>query len=196
VNTTQLEIGGRTLTVETGHVAQQASGAVTVRMGDTMLLVTAVMAATPREGIDFFPLTCDYEEKLYAAGKIPGGFIRREGRPSEQAILNSRLIDRPIRPLFPKDFRNEVVKFALRYRAQHDGKNPAWTAYEKIRNVIEKRMFTQVEDLLPVISFESKKDSDTETKHNEFVKRMLARGYTQRQVRRLVEWYMRVNKAG
>jgi polyribonucleotide nucleotidyltransferase len=108
VNQTQLEIGGRTLTVETGHVAQQASGAVTVRSGDTMLLVTAVMSAAPREGIDFFPLTADYEEKLYAAGKIPGGFIRREGRPSEQAILNSRLIDRPIRPLFPKDFRNDV----------------------------------------------------------------------------------------
>jgi len=108
VNQTQIEIGGRTLTVEAGRVAQQASGAVTVRMGDTMLLVTATMAATPREGIDFFPLTCDYEEKLYAAGKIPGGFIRREGRPSEQAILNSRLIDRPIRPLFPKDFRNDV----------------------------------------------------------------------------------------
>ncbi|HEY4871136.1 MAG TPA: polyribonucleotide nucleotidyltransferase [Candidatus Dormibacteraeota bacterium] len=108
MNQTQLEIGGRTLKVETGHVAQQASGAVTVRMGDTMLLVTATMAATPREGIDFFPLTCDYEEKLYAAGKIPGGFIRREGRPSEQAVLNSRLIDRPIRPLFPKDFRNDV----------------------------------------------------------------------------------------
>ncbi|HEX9094475.1 MAG TPA: polyribonucleotide nucleotidyltransferase, partial [Candidatus Dormibacteraeota bacterium] len=71
MNQTQLEIGGRTLKVETGHVAQQASGAVTVRMGDTMLLVTAVMSATPREGIDFFPLTCDYEEKLYAAGKIP-----------------------------------------------------------------------------------------------------------------------------
>jgi polyribonucleotide nucleotidyltransferase len=108
VNQTQLEIGGRTLTVEAGRVAQQASGAVTVRMGDTMLLVTAVMSSAPREGIDFFPLTCDYEEKLYAAGKIPGGFIRREGRPSEQAILNSRLIDRPIRPLFPKDFRNDV----------------------------------------------------------------------------------------
>src|SRR5437588_12587928 len=108
VNQTQLELGGRTLKIEAGRVAQQASGAVTVRMGDTMLLVTATMSATPREGIDFFPLTCDYEEKLYAAGKIPGGFIRREGRPSEQAILNSRLIDRPIRPLFPKDFRNDV----------------------------------------------------------------------------------------
>ena len=105
-------------------------------------------------------------------------------------------IEKPAGIANPKDFRNEVVKFALRYRAQHDGKNPQWTAYEKIRNVIEKRMFTQVEDLLPVISFESKKDVDTETKHNEFVKRMLARGYTQRQVRRLVEWYMRVNKAG
>jgi serine protein kinase len=105
-------------------------------------------------------------------------------------------IEKPAGIANPKDFRNEVVKFALRYRAQHDGKNPQWTAYEKIRNVIEKRMFTQVEDLLPVISFESKKDIDTETKHNEFVKRMLARGYTQRQVRRLVEWYMRVNKAG
>jgi polyribonucleotide nucleotidyltransferase len=81
-------------------------------MGETLLLVTAVMSASPREGIDFFPLTCDYEEKLYAAGKIPGGFIRREGRPSEQAILNSRLIDRPIRPLFTKDFRNDVQVIA------------------------------------------------------------------------------------
>src|ERR671939_322543 len=106
--TTSIEIAGRNLSFETGKVAGQASGAVTVRMGETMLLVTAVMSASPREGIDFFPLTCDYEEKLYAAGKIPGGFIRREGRPSEQAILNSRLIDRPIRPLFPEGFRNDV----------------------------------------------------------------------------------------
>ena len=124
---TQLEIGGRTLTVETGHVAQQASGAVTLRMGDTMLLVTAVMSATPREGIDFFPLTCDYEEKLYAAGKIPGGFIRREGRPSEQAILNSRLIDRPIRPLFPKDFRNDVQVVATVLSVDQDA-DPATMA--------------------------------------------------------------------
>ena len=109
---TKLEIGGRGLTADAGHVAQQASGAVTIRSGDTMLLVTATMAASPREGIDFFPLTADYEEKLYAAGKIPGGFIRREGRPSEQAILNSRLMDRPIRPLFPKDFRNDVQVIA------------------------------------------------------------------------------------
>jgi serine protein kinase len=120
------------------------------------------------------------------------------GQLLDRGALDSELskIEKPAGIANPKDFRNEVVMFALRYRAQNDGKNPQWTAYEKIRNVIEKRMFTQVEDLLPVISFESKKDSETETKHNEFVKRMLARGYTQRQVRRLVEWYMRVNKAG
>jgi len=122
---------------------------------------------------------------------IPGKLLDRNSLDAELSK-----IEKPAGIANPKDFRNEVVKFALRYRAQHDGKNPQWTAYEKIRNVIEKRMFTQVEDLLPVISFESKKDIDTETKHNEFVKRMLARGYTQRQVRRLVEWYMRVNKAG
>src|ERR1700743_242565 len=120
-----------------------------------------------------------------------GQLLNRESLDNELSK-----IEKPAGIANPKDFRNEVVKFALRYRAQHDGKNPQWTAYEKIRSVIEKRMFTQVEDLLPVISFESKKDSDTETKHNEFVKRMLARGYTARQVRRLVEWYMRVNKAG
>src|SRR5215472_2526763 len=120
------------------------------------------------------------------------------GQLLDRAALDGELskIEKPAGIANPKDFRNEVVKFALRYRAQNEGKNPAWTAYEKIRSVIEKRMFTQVEDLLPVISFESKKDSDTQTKHNEFVKRMLARGYSPRQVRRLVEWYMRVNKAG
>jgi len=105
-------------------------------------------------------------------------------------------IEKPAGIANPKDFRNEVVKFALRARAANEGKNPAWTSYEKLRNVIEKRMFSQVEDLLPVISFESKKDSDTESKHKQFVERMLSRLYTERQVRRLVEWYMRVNKAG
>ncbi|HEY0104780.1 MAG TPA: PrkA family serine protein kinase [Rhizomicrobium sp.] len=120
------------------------------------------------------------------------------GQLLDRAALDNELskIEKPAGIANPKDFRNEVVKFALRYRAQNDGRNPAWTAYEKIRSVIEKRMFTQVEDLLPVISFESKKDNDTANKHNEFIKRMLARGYTPRQVRRLVEWYMRVNKAG
>jgi len=104
----QLDIEGKILSIRTGGFAEQASGAVILRMGDTMLLVTAVGTGKPREGADFFPLTCDFEEKLYAAGKIPGSFIRREGRPSEQAVLNSRLIDRPTRPLFPKDYRNEV----------------------------------------------------------------------------------------
>ena len=105
-------------------------------------------------------------------------------------------IEKPAGIANPKDFRNEVVKFSLRARAQNNGRNPAWTSYEKLRNVIEKRMFSQVEDLLPVISFESKRDTETDKKHHEFVNRMLARGYTERQVRRLVEWYMRVNKAG
>ncbi len=94
--------------LETGRVAGQAGGAVLVRYGDTVVLVTATMSKTVREGIDFFPLTVDYEERLYAVGKIPGGFIKREGRPSEKAILSGRLIDRPIRPLFPKGCRNEV----------------------------------------------------------------------------------------
>ncbi|MFP3944456.1 MAG: PrkA family serine protein kinase [Alphaproteobacteria bacterium] len=120
------------------------------------------------------------------------------GQLMDRDILNQELskIEKPAGIANPKDFRNEVVKFALRARAANQGKNPAWTSYEKLRTVIEKRMFSQVEDLLPVISFESKKDTETQTKHNQFVERMLSRGYTQRQVRRLVEWYMRVNKAG
>ncbi|MGI5839597.1 MAG: polyribonucleotide nucleotidyltransferase [bacterium] len=104
----ELELGGRLLTIETGELAKQAGGAVLVRCGDTTVLVTATASAAPREGIDFFPLTVDYEERLYAAGKIPGGFIKREGRPSEKAILAARLTDRPIRPLFPDGFRNDV----------------------------------------------------------------------------------------
>ncbi|HET6316845.1 MAG TPA: polyribonucleotide nucleotidyltransferase, partial [Chloroflexota bacterium] len=103
-----IDIGGRTLTLETGRVAGLSDGAVTVRYGDTVLLATAVSSIEPREGIDFFPLTVEYEERMYAAGKIPGGFIKREGRPGEQAILAARLTDRPIRPLFPKHYRNDV----------------------------------------------------------------------------------------
>jgi serine protein kinase len=120
------------------------------------------------------------------------------GQLMDRELLNQELskIEKPAGIANPKDFRNEVVKFALRARAQHGGRNPAWTSYEKLREVIEKRMFSQVEDLLPVISFGSKKDSDTEKKHHDFLERMVSRGYTQRQVRRLVEWYMRVNKAG
>ncbi|MBO0701933.1 MAG: polyribonucleotide nucleotidyltransferase [Candidatus Dormibacteraeota bacterium] len=108
VVTKSVEIAGTTVTFETGSVAEQANGAVITRVGDTVVLSTATMSKSPREGVDFFPLTCDYEEKLYAAGRIPGAFLRREGRPSEQAILTARLTDRPIRPLFPKEFRNDV----------------------------------------------------------------------------------------
>lgn len=104
----KLELAGRTLSIETGRIAQLADGAVMVQYGDTSVLVTACAASQPKEGIDFFPLSCDYEERLYAVGKIPGGFIKREGRPTEKAVLSSRLIDRPIRPLFPKGYRNDV----------------------------------------------------------------------------------------
>ena len=101
-------IAGRELIVETGQLAQLANGSALIRYGDTSVLVTATASKTPREGIDFFPLSCDYEERLYAVGKIPGGFIKREGRPTEKAVLSSRLMDRPIRPLFPKGYRNDV----------------------------------------------------------------------------------------
>src|SRR6516162_5649390 len=101
-------LAGRTLSIETGRLAEQASGAVLLRYGETVVLGTATASASPREGIDFFPLTVDVEERLYAAGKIPGGFIKREGRPTEHSILASRLVDRPIRPLFPKGYRNDV----------------------------------------------------------------------------------------
>ena len=108
VRTYEVEIGGRTLSLETGRVAGQAAGAVLVRYGDTVVLVTASASEEPREGVDFFPLTVDYEERHYAVGKIPGSFFRREGRPTEKAILSARLTDRPIRPLFPDGFRNDV----------------------------------------------------------------------------------------
>ena len=119
------------------------------------------------------------------------------GQMLNRELLNGELtkIEKPAGIANPKDFRNEVVKFALRTRANNGGRNPSWTSYEKIRDVIEKRMFSQVEDLLPVISFGSKKDGDTEKKHNDFVERMVSRGYTERQVRRLVEWYMRVKQS-
>jgi len=106
------EVAGRTLSVDIGRVAEQANGAALVHYGDTVVLVTATASDKPRDGIDFFPLSIDYEERLYSVGKIPGGFIKREGRPSEKAILTSRCIDRPIRPLFPKDYRNDVAVVA------------------------------------------------------------------------------------
>src|SRR5512142_2829821 len=101
-------INGKPLTFETGRFAKQAGGAVTVRYGDTIVFAAATVAKTTRPGIDFFPLTVDFEERLYAAGKIPGSFPRREGRPSEEGILTARLVDRPIRPLWPKGFKNDV----------------------------------------------------------------------------------------
>src|SRR5919106_2120531 len=104
----EAEIGANTFSLEGGKLAEQADGAVVVRYGDTVVLATAVAAKEPREGADFFPLTVDYEERMYAAGKIPGGFIKRESRPSEAAILAMRLTDRPIRPLFPKGYYNDV----------------------------------------------------------------------------------------
>src|SRR6476469_3114592 len=104
----ELEWGGRTLTLETGKIARQADGAVMAHYGDTIVLCTAVGVKSSRPGQDFFPLTVNYQEKAFAAGKIPGGFFKREGRPSEKEVLVSRLIDRPIRPLFPQGFRNEV----------------------------------------------------------------------------------------
>ena len=104
----EVQLGAKTIQFETGTLAQQAGGAVTVRVGDTMVFAAATMSNQPRAGIDFFPLTVDYEERMYAGGRIPGSFFRREGRPTEEAILTARLTDRPLRPLFPKDMRNDV----------------------------------------------------------------------------------------
>ncbi len=101
--TFETEVAGRKLVIETGKMAQLANGSCIVRYGETEVLCTATMAPKPREGVDFFPLSVDFEEKLYAVGRIPGSFQRREGKASEKAVLTSRVIDRPIRPLFPKD---------------------------------------------------------------------------------------------
>lgn len=116
----QYELAGRTLTITTGKLAEMANGSCLVQYGDTVVLVNATASKKPREGIDFFPLSVDYEEKLYSAGKIPGGFIKREGRPSEKAILTSRLIDRPIRPLFPEGYRNDVQVIATVLSSDQD----------------------------------------------------------------------------
>ena len=104
----EFQFGSQKVIIETGRIARQANGAVMVYMGDTVVLVSCVAKKNAREGQDFFPLTVDYQEKTYAAGKIPGGFFKREGRPSEKETLTCRLIDRPIRPLFPKEFKNEI----------------------------------------------------------------------------------------
>ncbi len=111
MHTVSRKIGEKDLILETGRVAKQAHGAVLVRYGDTQVLVTAVQA-DPREGISFFPLTCEYREMMYAAGRFPGGFFKREGRPSQKETLTSRLIDRPVRPRFPKGFNDEIQVIA------------------------------------------------------------------------------------
>lgn len=123
VYTKEVEIGGKKLTIETGKLAKQANGSVMVRYGDTMVLVAAVAASEPMQGVDFFPLSVEYREKAFAAGKIPGGFLKREGKPSDKEILSSRLIDRPIRPLFPSEFKNETQVIAFVY--SFDGENDA-----------------------------------------------------------------------
>ena len=118
--TFSMQLAGRTLTVETGKYAQQAGGSALVRCGDTAVLVCATVAKAPRDGVDFLPLSVEFEEKMYSVGKIPGGFIKREGRPSERAILASRLIDRPLRPLFPKGFYNDIQVIATVLSVEQD----------------------------------------------------------------------------
>ena len=114
------EVGGREVTVETGRYAEQTNGSCVVRCGETAVLVSVCMSASPRDGMDFFPLQVDYEEKMYSVGKIPGGFKKREGRASDKAILTARLIDRPLRPLFPKGLFNDVVVTAQALSVEPD----------------------------------------------------------------------------
>src|SRR5207244_11396552 len=115
-----LQLAGRTLEVQSGRMAKQAGGSVTLRVGDTVVLGVATMSETERAGIDFFPLTCDYEERMYSVGKIPGGFYKREGKPSERAVLTSSLIDRPNRPLFPDGMRHDVQVVAMPLSVDQD----------------------------------------------------------------------------
>src|SRR6187401_3102603 len=120
MTTRELEIGHGSIRFETGKLAKQAGGSVIVRSGDSVVLVTACRAASPREGIDFLPLTVDYREYTYASGRIPGGFFKREGKPAEKEVLTSRLIDRPIRPLFPSGWKFETQIIALVLSADTD----------------------------------------------------------------------------
>src|SRR3954464_92649 len=122
MHTREISVGRQSISIETGRLAKQADGSVVVRLGDTMVLVTACTASTPREGIDFLPLTVDYKEYTYASGRIPGGFFKREGKPTEKEVLTSRLIDRPIRPIFPAGWRNEtqIIALVLSADSEHD----------------------------------------------------------------------------
>src|SRR5881394_4674329 len=122
MHTREISVGRQTISIETGRLAKQADGSVVVRSGDTMVLVTACTASTPREGVDFLPLTVDYKEYTYASGRIPGGFFKREGKPSEKEVLTSRVIDRPIRPIFPAGWRYEsqIIALVLSADANYD----------------------------------------------------------------------------
>ena len=133
------ELAGRPLVVETGKIAGLANGAVVIKYGETTVLATATASAAPREGIDFLPLSVDYDEKMYAVGKIPGGFLKREGKPSEKAVLAGRVIDRPVRPLFPKDLRNDV-SLLLTIMSVDPDCSPEITAMigMQLRNAFEK----------------------------------------------------------
>jgi polyribonucleotide nucleotidyltransferase len=126
----EIEWGGRTLTLETGKIARQADGAVVATYGETTVLATVVSMQEAKPGQDFFPLTVNYQEKYYAAGRIPGGFFKREGRPTEKETLTSRLIDRPIRPLFAEGYKNEtqVVLTVLSHDLENDPTSSAWSA--------------------------------------------------------------------
>jgi len=125
-NKFEFEFLGKTVTIEVGRVARQANGSALVRCGDTVILVTAVVSKEAREGIDFFPLTVDYQEKFYAAGRIPGGFFKREARPSGKATLTARLIDRPVRPLFPEGFRNDLHIVATTLSVDGENEPDVW----------------------------------------------------------------------
>ena len=116
----EMELAGRKLVIESGKIAGLTNGSVVVKYGDTVVMVNVTASKEPRDGIDFFPLSVDYEEKLYAVGKIPGSYLKREGKPSDKAILTSRAIDRPLRPLFPKDFRNDVCVVATALSVEQD----------------------------------------------------------------------------
>ncbi len=131
----EIDLDGQKITLETGKIAKQAHGAVVVRSGESVVLVTACSNEEPKPGAGFFPLTVDYREYTYAAGKFPGGFIKREGRPSEKEILTSRLIDRPIRPLFPEGYMNESQALAPEphWQSPTSPSSTCWAAYASVR---------------------------------------------------------------
>ena len=147
MTTRELQLGQQTLRFETGKLAKQADGSVIVRYGDSVVLVTACRAANAREGIDFLPLTVDYREYTYASGRIPGGFFKREGKPAEKEVLTSRVIDRPIRPLFPPGWRYEtqIIALVLSADAENDTDVPAITGQRFEQGALPKRLGTAVQ---------------------------------------------------